>query len=47
MALDLNAFIDSNSIRPVVDRVFPMAQVKDAFAYQSSPDLFGKVVIAL
>jgi len=47
MATDLNAFIDSHSIRPVVDRVFPMAQVKDAFAYQSSPDLFGKVVIAL
>ncbi|MBN9146046.1 MULTISPECIES: zinc-dependent alcohol dehydrogenase family protein [unclassified Novosphingobium] len=47
MALELNAFIDSNRIRPVVDRVFPMAQVKDAFAYQSSPDLFGKVVIAL
>ncbi|WCT76745.1 zinc-dependent alcohol dehydrogenase family protein [Novosphingobium humi] len=47
MALDLNAFIDSNRIRPVVDRVYPMAQVKDAFAYQSSPDLFGKVVIAL
>ena len=47
MATDLNAFIDSHSIRPVVDRVFPMAQVKDAFAYQSSPELFGKVVIAL
>lgn len=47
MALDLNAFIDRHSIRPVVDKVFPMAQVKEAFAYQSSPDLFGKVVIAL
>lgn len=47
MARDLNAFVETHGIRPVVDRVFPMAQVKEAFAYQSSPDLFGKVVIAL
>lgn len=47
MALELNAFVDAHGIRPVVDKVFAMAQVKEAFAYQSSPDLFGKVVIAL
>jgi NADPH:quinone reductase-like Zn-dependent oxidoreductase len=47
MAEDLNAFIDSHGIKPVVDRVFPFEAAKDAWAYQSSPDLFGKVVIAV
>jgi NADPH:quinone reductase-like Zn-dependent oxidoreductase len=30
----------------VVDRVFDFAQAKAAYAYQSSGELFGKVVIA-
>ena len=47
MAQALNAFIDAHGIKPVVDRVFPMAEAKAAFAYQASPELFGKVVIAL
>ena len=47
MAEDLNAFIDAHGIKPVVDRVFPFEAAKDAWAYQSSPDLFGKVVIAV
>jgi NADPH:quinone reductase-like Zn-dependent oxidoreductase len=45
MANDLNAFIDTHRIKPVVDRVFDFADAKAAYAYQSSPDLFGKVVI--
>ena len=47
MAEDLNAFVDAHGIKPVVDRVFPFEAAKDAWAYQSSPDLFGKVVIAV
>jgi NADPH:quinone reductase-like Zn-dependent oxidoreductase len=45
MARALNAFVDAHGIRPVIDRVFDFADAKAAFAYQSSPDLFGKVVI--
>jgi NADPH:quinone reductase-like Zn-dependent oxidoreductase len=45
MARALNAFVDAHGIRPVIDRVFDYADAKAAFAYQSSPDLFGKVVI--
>jgi NADPH:quinone reductase-like Zn-dependent oxidoreductase len=47
MAQRLHAFIDAHGIKPVVDRVFPLADAKAAYAYQASPDLFGKVVIAL
>jgi NADPH:quinone reductase-like Zn-dependent oxidoreductase len=47
MAIRLNAAIDANGFKPVVDRVFDFAEAKAAYAYQSSPDLFGKVVIAM
>jgi NADPH:quinone reductase-like Zn-dependent oxidoreductase len=37
--------IDANGIKPVIDKVFPFEQAADAYAYQASPALFGKVVI--
>ena len=46
MARELNAFIDTHQLKPVVDRVFDFADAKAAYAYQSSDQLFGKVVIA-
>ena len=46
MARDLNAFVDQHRLKPFVDRVFTFADAKAAYAYQSSSDLFGKVVIA-
>lgn len=47
MAERLNAFIDEHGIKPVIDRTFPMEQALDAYAYQASSSLFGKVVITL
>lgn len=47
MAERLNAAIDANGIRPVVDRVFPFEEAVAAWRYQSSGALFGKVVIAV
>lgn len=47
MAQRLNAFIDAHGIKPVVDRSFAMEGLRDAFAYQSSAGLFGKVAITL
>lgn len=38
---------DINGLKPVIGATFAMEQAKDAFAYASSPDLFGKVVITL
>jgi NADPH:quinone reductase-like Zn-dependent oxidoreductase len=46
MARDLNAFVDEHAIKPVIDRVFDFEKAQDAYAYQASPKLFGKVVIA-
>jgi NADPH:quinone reductase-like Zn-dependent oxidoreductase len=46
MALRLNAFIDEHGVKPVIDRVFDFADAKKAYAYQSSSELFGKVVIS-
>ncbi len=47
MAERLNAFVDTHGIKPVVDRTFALDDAKSAYAYQSSPDLFGKTVITL
>jgi len=47
MARRLNALIDESGFKPVVDKVFPFEETKAAFEYQSSPELFGKVVIAV
>lgn len=47
MAQRLNAFIDAHGIKPVVDRAFAMENALDAYAYQSSAGLFGKVAITL
>jgi NADPH:quinone reductase-like Zn-dependent oxidoreductase len=46
MARELNAFVDLHGVKPVIDRVFDFDHAKAAYAYQSSADLFGKVVIA-
>jgi NADPH:quinone reductase-like Zn-dependent oxidoreductase len=46
MGRDLNAFVDAHQLKPVVDRVFDFTAAKSAYAYQSSRELFGKVVIA-
>lgn len=45
MAERLNAAIDANGIKPVVDRVFAFEEAVEAYRYQASSALFGKVVI--
>lgn len=47
MASRLNSFIDTHGIKPVIDRTFGMEAALDAYRYQSSSALFGKVVITL
>ena len=46
MARELNVFVDTHQLKPVIDRVFEFTAAKSAYAYQSSGELFGKVVIA-
>ena len=47
---DLQAMVDAialNRMHPVVDRVFPFAEAKAAFAHMASGKHFGKVAIAI
>ena len=43
----LNAAINVNRIKPLIDKVFPFEQAKDAWRHQISGDFMGKVVIAV
>jgi len=47
MAERLNAAIDVGGIKPVIDRLFAFDDAIDAYRYQSSAALFGKVVIRI
>jgi len=47
MAVQLNRAIEASDIHPVIDKVFPFEEAAEAYRYQSSPDLFGKAVIAV
>ena len=38
--------IDARRLRPVIDRVFPFGEARDAYAYFQGGDVFGKVVVA-
>lgn len=44
---NMNAAIEVNKIKPVVDKVFPFEQALDAMRYQKSGAHFGKVVIRI
>ncbi|MEN7550958.1 NAD(P)-dependent alcohol dehydrogenase [Rapidithrix thailandica] len=43
--IDMNKAIELNSIQPVIDRVFPLAEFQQAFQYMDQGKHFGKVVI--
>jgi NADPH:quinone reductase-like Zn-dependent oxidoreductase len=42
---DLNRFVTAKRIRPVIDRVFPFEQAREALAHLESGSHFGKVII--
>jgi NADPH:quinone reductase-like Zn-dependent oxidoreductase len=44
---DMNHMIAASGLRPVIDRVFPFEQAKDAYRYQTSQAHLGKVVISI
>jgi NADPH:quinone reductase-like Zn-dependent oxidoreductase len=39
--------IETNAIRPVIDRDFPLAELAEAFRYQESGAHFGKITVSL
>ncbi|MBM0127463.1 zinc-binding dehydrogenase [Pimelobacter simplex] len=40
----LVTMLDATGVRPVIDRVLPMAEARDGFAAMASGDVFGKIV---
>jgi len=38
--------IEANGLKPVIDKVFPFAQAKDAYRHMKSQNHFGKIVIS-
>jgi NADPH:quinone reductase-like Zn-dependent oxidoreductase len=45
MLEDVMRFADTVGLKPVIDRVFPFAQAREAYRYMESGSHFGKVVI--
>ncbi|EPX71693.1 alcohol dehydrogenase [Schizosaccharomyces octosporus yFS286] len=45
MFTEMIACIEANNIHPVVDKVFPFGQLKEAYTYQQSQQHVGKVVL--
>lgn len=43
----MNAFLETQPLRPVIDRVFPFAEAAKAFDHLESGDHFGKVVVTI
>jgi alcohol dehydrogenase len=43
----MNRAIAVNDLKPVIDRVFPLEEAKQAFAHHASGQFIGKVVIRL
>ncbi len=47
MFASLNAALEANRIEPVIDRVFPLQDAREAFAFLQSGGHFGKIVLDL
>lgn len=43
----MNAAIETNGIKPAIDKVFPFADAAKAYAYQEAQSHFGKVIIGV
>ena len=42
---EITRLVESGAIKPLVEKVFPLEQVRDALAYSESGRATGKVVI--
>jgi NADPH:quinone reductase-like Zn-dependent oxidoreductase len=42
----MNRAIAADGLKPVIDKVFPFAQAKDAFRHMKSQNHFGKIVVS-
>ena len=42
----MNRAIEAGGLKPVIDKVFPFAEAKEAYRHLKSQNHFGKIVIA-
>lgn len=47
MQKQLHGFLEVSKIKPIIDRIFPMDQVQDAFEFMQNGKHFGKIVVKL
>lgn len=47
MFIEMNRAIEISGLKPVIDRVFPFEQASNAYKYQASGQMIGKVVITI
>ena len=45
--LSMLEFIEGHKLLPVIDKVFPLANVKDAFAHMEQANQFGKIILQI
>ncbi len=43
----MNSFIEQNQIKPIIDKTFEFAEVKDALEHLESGSHFGKIVVKI
>ena len=43
---DMVRAIDANGLKPVVDRIFPLEEIREAFRFQEEKRHFGKIALA-
>jgi len=43
----MNAAIEANALKPVIDKVFPFEEARDAFHHMESAQHFGKIVLSM
>jgi NADPH:quinone reductase-like Zn-dependent oxidoreductase len=44
---DMNRALETNGIKPVIDKVFPFDHAIDAFNHHASGSFVGKIVVAI
>jgi zinc-binding alcohol dehydrogenase/oxidoreductase len=40
-------FVEGHKLLPVIDKIFPLEQVKEAFAHMEAANQFGKIILQI
>jgi D-arabinose 1-dehydrogenase-like Zn-dependent alcohol dehydrogenase len=45
--LSMLEFVDGHKLEPVIDKVFPLEEIKEAFDHMEQSNQFGKIVLQI